>query len=69
VYGEYRLELMDRDGELLWAGRRPGKALLGDAGTSVSVGGLGPGRYRLRIEGLHPDRGELLAEYILEVEP
>jgi hypothetical protein len=68
LYGEYRLELIDRDGELLWAGRRPGKALLGDAGTRVSVSGLAPGLYRLRIEGLHPDRSELLAEYLLEVE-
>ena len=69
TYGEYRLELMDRDGKLLWAGRRPGSSLLGDAGTSVSFDGLSPGLYRLRIEGLHPDRSELLAEYILEVEP
>jgi TolA-binding protein len=68
LYSEYRLELMNRDGELLWAGRRPGKALLGDAGTRVSASGLAPGLYRLRIEGLHPDRSELLAEYLLEVE-
>ncbi|HEX7182636.1 MAG TPA: hypothetical protein VF756_12400 [Thermoanaerobaculia bacterium] len=68
VYGEYRLELMDRDGQVLWTGRRPGKALLGDAGTSVSIDGLRPGPYRLRIEGLHPDRTELLAEYVLAVE-
>jgi len=68
VYGEYRLELMDRNGEVLWAGRRPGKALLGDIGTSVSVSGLGPGLYRLRIEGIQGKRSELLAEYRLGVE-
>ena len=66
---EYRLELIDRDGKVLWTARRPGKALLGDDGTSVSVSGLGPGRYRLRIEGLHPRGSDLLAEYLLEVEP
>jgi anti-sigma factor ChrR (cupin superfamily) len=68
VYDEYRVELVDRGGQVLWTGRRPGKTLLGDAGTSVSVHGLGPGRYRLRIEGLEPDRTELLAEYALAVE-
>lgn len=68
TYGDYRLELMDRDGEVLWAGHRPGKTLLGDAGTSVSVRGLTPGLYRLRIEGLHPDRSELLAEYLFQIE-
>jgi hypothetical protein len=67
VYGEYRFELMDREGEVLWAGRRQGKALQGDAGTSVSVAGLAPGLYRLRVEGLYPDRSELLAEYLLKV--
>ena len=69
VYEEYRLELMDRHGKVLWAGRRPGTSLLGDDGTSVSFDGLGAGLYRLRIEGLHPDRRELLAEYLLQVEP
>jgi hypothetical protein len=68
VYGEYRLELLDRSGEVLWAGRRPGKALLGDIGTSVAVSGLDPGLYRLRVEGLKANRGELLAEYRLAVE-
>jgi len=67
AYDEYRLELIDRDGKVLWTARRPGKALLGDAGTTVSVQGLGPGRYRLRIEGLHPDKTELLADYLLDV--
>lgn len=67
VYEEYRFELMDREGEVLWAGRRPGRALQGDAGTSVSVTGLAPGLYRLRVEGLSPNRSELLAEYLLEV--
>jgi Putative zinc-finger len=66
-YGEYRLELLDRDGKELWTTRRPRTALLGDDGTSVSVSGLGPGRYRLRIEGLHPRGSDLLAEYLLEV--
>jgi Putative zinc-finger len=69
AYDEYRLELMDREGKLLWGGRRPGRSLLGDDGTEVSVSGLGPGLYRLRIEGVHPDRSELLAEYLLQVEP
>jgi hypothetical protein len=68
VYGEYRLELTDRNGEVLWAGRRPGRALLGDMGTSISVSGLGPGLYRLRIEGVQGKRSELLAEYRLAVE-
>jgi len=69
VRDEYRFELADRDGKVLWSGRRPGRDLLGDDGTSVSVAGLAPGRYRLRIAGLRQDRGELLAEYILQVEP
>lgn len=68
VYGEYRLELVDSSGEVLWSGRRPGRSLLGDAGTSVSVNGLEPGDYRLRVEGLSPERTELLAEYLLQVE-
>jgi hypothetical protein len=68
VYREYRLELMDRNGKVLWAGRRPGRALLGDVGTSVSVSGLGSGSFRLRIEGVQGNRSELLAEYRLAVE-
>lgn len=68
AFGEYRFELVDRGGEVLWTGRRPGSSVLGDAGTSVSIQGLDPGRYRLRIEGLRADRGERLAEYTLEVE-
>jgi hypothetical protein len=67
TYSEYRLQLMDRAGDVLWTGRRPGTSLLGDAGTSVTVNGLGPGLYRLRIEGLQADRGEMLAEYLLQV--
>jgi hypothetical protein len=67
VHPEYRFELVDQDGKMLWAGRRPGKSLLGDAGTTLSVSGLGPGNYRLRIEGLSPDRTELLGEYLLDV--
>jgi hypothetical protein len=67
AYDEYRVELVDGDGKVLWAGRRPDTRLLGDAGTSVSIRGLGPGRYRLRVSGLHGDRGDRLAEYLLEV--
>jgi hypothetical protein len=67
AFNEYRFELTDRDGQVLWTGRKPGKALLGDAGTSVSVHGLDPGLYRLRVEGLEPDRTQLLGEYRLEV--
>ena len=69
AYGEYRLELRDREGKVLRSLRRPGSALLGDDGTSVSIDGIGPGLYRLRVEGLPPERGRLLAEYLLEVEP
>jgi hypothetical protein len=61
TYPEIRLELVDGTGKVLWSGRRPTGALLGDDGTSVSIDGLGPGRYRLRIEGL--------TEYRLDVEP
>lgn len=68
AYAEYRFELIDADGKMLWAGRRPGRSLLGDAGTTLSVTGLGPGRHRLRIEGLNPDSTELLGEYLLEVQ-
>jgi len=67
VHPEYRFELLDQDGKVLWAGRRPGKSLLGDAGTTLSVSGLALGNYRLRIEGLSPDRTELLGEYLLDV--
>jgi anti-sigma factor RsiW len=66
-YGEYRFELLARQGEVLWSGHRSGKALLGDAGTSVSVSGIGPGLYRLRIEGLQKERTDFLGEYLLEV--
>lgn len=68
-YEEYRLELVDREGRTLWTGRRQAGSLLGDAGTSVAIQGLGPGRYRLRIEGLRPQRGRRLAEYVLDVGP
>jgi hypothetical protein len=68
AFAEYRLELLDRNGKLLWAGRRPDGSFSGDAGTSVSIGGLDPGRNRLRIEGVRTDGSELLAEYILQVE-
>jgi hypothetical protein len=67
VHEEYHLELLDQDGEVQWTGDLPARALLGDAGTSVSIQGLAPGRYRLRLEGLRPAR-RLLAEYLLEVE-
>jgi hypothetical protein len=67
-YEEYRFELLDRDGKVLWSGRRPGRSVLGDAGTSVSVTGVGPGLYRLRIEGVSPVRIELLGEYVLNAE-
>jgi anti-sigma factor RsiW len=67
TYGEYRFELLARDGEVLWSGRRPGKGLLGDAGTSVTVSGIGAGLYRLRIEGLREKRTDFLGEYLLEV--
>jgi hypothetical protein len=69
AYDRYRFELMDRAGDVLWAGHRPASALLGDAGTSVSFTGLTSGLYRLRIEGLQPERSELVAEYVLKVEP
>lgn len=68
VYGEYRFELVKEGGEVLWSGRRPGRSLLGDAGTTVSVNGLGPGTYRLRVEGLGAEKTELLGEYVLQVE-
>jgi anti-sigma factor RsiW len=67
AYAEYRHELLDRGGKVLWSGRRPGRSVLGDAGTSVAVTGLGPGLYRLRVEGVSPERTELLGEYVLEV--
>ncbi|MFL6199205.1 MAG: zf-HC2 domain-containing protein [Thermoanaerobaculia bacterium] len=67
AFAEYRFELVDEAGKMLWTGRRPGRSLLGDAGTTLALSGLGPGRYRLRIEGLSPDRTELLGEYVLEV--
>ena len=68
-YPEYRLTLTDRQGRVLGTVRRPGSSFLGDAGTSVSIGGIGPGLYRLRVEGLPPEHGKLLVEYRLEVEP
>ncbi len=68
LYPEYRFELIDRNGQVLWSGRRPGRILLGDAGTNASMNGLAPGRYRLRVEGLQPDRTDLLGEYLLAVE-
>jgi putative zinc finger protein len=68
VYEHYRLELLDRAGDVLWAARRPGRSLLGDAGTTVSVSGLDAGRYRLRIDGLRANGSDLLAEYLLQVE-
>jgi hypothetical protein len=67
VYDEYRIELSDREGQVLWTGHRPGSSLLGDAGTTVSIQGLGSGLYTLRIEGLHPDSTDLLAAYLLDV--
>lgn len=67
VYAEYRFELTDPQGKMLWTGRRPSGSLLGDAGTSLAIRGIGPGRYRLRVEGLNHDRTELLGEYLLEV--
>ena len=68
AYVAYRLEL-NRDGKVLWAGLWPGVSFSREAGTSVTVAGLGPGLYRLRIKGLDPDRSELLAEYLLDVKP
>jgi hypothetical protein len=67
VFDEYRITLTEQNGKQLWEGRRPGSALLGDAGTWISIRGLEPGRYRLRIEGVQADRRELLVEYLLDV--
>lgn len=60
VQDEYRFELIDSKGKVLWNGRRPGESVLGDDGTAVSIRGLDPGLYRLRIAGL--------AEYLLAVQ-
>ena len=69
LYPEIRIELADRrSGKVVWEGRQPGDALLGDDGASITVHGLTPGRYRLRIEGLQSDRARLLAEYLLDVQ-
>jgi hypothetical protein len=67
VFPDYRFELQDADGKTLWSGRRPGKTLLGDAGTALAITGLAPGSYRLRMEGLSTDRTELIGEYRLDV--
>lgn len=69
AFPKVRLELTDRNDRVVWSGRRPGDALLGDDGTSLTIHGLKPGRYRLRVEGLHPDSTRFLAEYLLDVEP
>lgn len=69
AYDEYRIELLDREGSIIWSARRRGSDFLGDAGTSVTLSRLAPGRYRLRIEGRLPERDEILGEYIVEVEP
>lgn len=65
-FPEVRLEILDRNGRVVWSGRRPGEAL-GDDGASVTVQGLRPGRYRLRVEGLQPNRTRFLGEYALDV--
>ena len=69
TYDEYRFELIDRDGEVLWSGRRPGASVLGDDGTSVSIRGLDPGPFRLRVMGLKVAGDKLLAEHLLRIEP
>jgi len=67
--GEYRFELVNGGGEVLWASQWPANAILGDAGTSVSIRGLGPGRYRLRVASLNPDGSPTrFDEYLLQVE-
>lgn len=66
VFAEVRIEIVDRKGNVIWSGRRPGDAL-GDDGASITVRGLRPGRYRLRVEGLQPDRTRFLGEYALDV--
>jgi hypothetical protein len=67
VFPEIRIELTDRAGAVVWSGRRPGDVLAGGDGATLTVGGLRPGRYRLRIEGLQPDRTRFLGEYVLDV--
>lgn len=66
LFPEIRLELSDRNGDVVWSGRRPGEAL-GDDGASVTIQGLRPGRYRLRVEGVQPNRTRFLGEYALDV--
>ncbi|HEX3130194.1 MAG TPA: zf-HC2 domain-containing protein [Thermoanaerobaculia bacterium] len=68
VFPEIRLEIVDRNGKVVWSGRRPGESL-GDDGASLTIQGLRPGRYRLRVEGLQPNRTRFLGEYALDVEP
>lgn len=67
AFPEYRFELLGPKGEVLWSGHRPGSAVLGDAGTTVTLSGLGPGRYRLRVEGISAERTELVGDYLLDV--
>lgn len=61
-----RFELADRAGRVIWSAGRPIESVLGDDGTSVTIAGLTPGRYRLRI-GMPEDTED--TEYILDVEP
>lgn len=69
TFAEYRLELLDASGNIAWTARRPAGSLLGDAGTTLSLRGLTPGSYSLRIEGARPDGTSLLADYALEIKP
>jgi hypothetical protein len=61
---EILFELIDPQDKTLWKSRRPSASLLGDAGTSITIRGLSPGRYRLRVDGWQPE----LAEYILQID-
>ncbi len=67
LFPDYRFELAQPDGTLLWSGRRPASAVVGDAGMAITLAGLVPGRYELRVEGLSSRRTELLGEFRLDV--
>ncbi len=66
--GDVRVELVDGDGNVRWTTRRPAADLQGDAGASISLSGLGPGRYRLRWTGEGPGGDPLLGEHLFVVE-
>lgn len=67
-YRDYRLEILDRDGGVLWQGEELVRTPEGSFSIELARDLLTPGHYRLRLYGLAEAETPLLASYLVRVD-